>query len=113
MVPSSQVRSVFAQVVISMAGHHYLSVEGGRQMIEFVVKQCAMDVSKDPGKSSGSGEVVTPRQLRDMNDHVLRMISTTIPHMDEVHTVYILCVHTMCTYCVYILCVHTVCMCSE
>ena len=103
-------------------------------MIEFVVKQCAMDVSKDPGKSSGSGEVVTPRQLRDMNDHVMRMISTTIPHMDEVHTVYIqytycvyilcvhtvctycvyiLCVHTVCTYCVYILCVHTVCMCSE
>lgn len=69
-----------------MASHHYLSVEGGSLMIEFVMKQCAMDVSKDPpsGKSSGSSEVVTPRQLRDMNDHVLRMISTTIPHMDEV-----------------------------
>lgn len=77
---------MFAQAIISMASHRYLSVEGGRLMIEFVVKQCALDVGKDPppGKGGGASEVVTTRQLRDMNDHVLRMISTTIPHMDEV-----------------------------
>ena len=73
-----------------MASHRYLSVEGGKLMIEFVVKQCAMDIGKDPppGKGSGAGDVVTPRQLRDMNEHVLRMISTTIPHMDEVCVVW-------------------------
>ena len=39
-----QVRSVFGQVVIAMAHHHYLELEGGHSLIEFVVKQCSIDV---------------------------------------------------------------------
>ena len=36
------VRSIFGQVIIAMAHHDYLSLEGGHQMIEFMVKQCAI-----------------------------------------------------------------------
>ena len=35
-------------------------------------------------QASSSADAVTPKQLRDMSDSVLRMLSTTIPHMDEV-----------------------------
>ena len=37
-----QVKKMFAQVVIAMAHHDYLSEEGGQLMVEFVVKQCAL-----------------------------------------------------------------------
>jgi hypothetical protein len=73
-----------------MASHRYLNEEGGKQMVEFVVKQCAMNVTKDVGKASSSADAVTPKQLRDMSDSVLRMLSTTIPHMDEVLWPYLL-----------------------
>lgn len=39
-----QVRSTFGQVVITMAHHHYLELEGGFSMIEFVVKQCSINL---------------------------------------------------------------------
>ena len=31
------------QVIIAMAHHHYLSLEGGYLMVEFVVRQCALN----------------------------------------------------------------------
>lgn len=37
-----QIKKVFAQVVIAMAHHSYLELEGGQQMIEFIVKQCSL-----------------------------------------------------------------------
>lgn len=39
-------KKVFAQVVIAMAHHGYLELEGGQQMIEFIVRQCAL--KEDP-----------------------------------------------------------------
>ena len=36
------VRSIFGQVIIAMAHHDYLSLEGGHLMVEFMVKQCAI-----------------------------------------------------------------------
>ena len=38
-----QVRSIFGQVIIAMAHHHYLELEGGHSLVEFVVKQCAIN----------------------------------------------------------------------
>ena len=35
-------RSIFGQVIIAMAHHDYLSLEGGHLMVEFMVKQCAI-----------------------------------------------------------------------
>lgn len=33
---------MFAQVVIAMADHEYLLLEGGHQMVEFIVRQCTL-----------------------------------------------------------------------
>ena len=41
--PNLRVRSVFGQVVITMAHHHYLGLEGGSSHVEFVVRQCAIN----------------------------------------------------------------------
>ena len=37
-----QVKKVFAQVVIAMGHHGYMELEGGTQMIEFIVTQCSL-----------------------------------------------------------------------
>ena len=41
---TSQVRRMLGQVIIAMAHHHYLSLEGGHLMVEFVVRQCALNL---------------------------------------------------------------------
>ena len=38
-----QVKKVFAQVIIAMAHHGYLELEGGHHMIEFIVRQCTLE----------------------------------------------------------------------
>lgn len=45
-----QLKKIFAQVIIAMAHHGYLELEGGHQMIEFIVKQCSLP--NDPPVSS-------------------------------------------------------------
>ena len=44
MMYTSQVRRMLGQVIIAMAHHHYLSLEGGHLMVEFVVRQCALNL---------------------------------------------------------------------
>lgn len=45
-----QVKKMFAQVVIAMAHHGYLELEGGQLMVEFIIRQCALP--PDPAVSS-------------------------------------------------------------
>lgn len=40
---SLQVRQVFGQVIITMAHHDYLGLEGGSSLVEFVVRQCSLN----------------------------------------------------------------------
>ena len=42
-----QVKKILAQIVIAMAHHEYLELEGGHLMIEFIVRQCALPVSAE------------------------------------------------------------------
>lgn len=39
----SQVRRILCQVIIAMAHHDYLSLEGGHLMVEFVVRQSSLN----------------------------------------------------------------------
>ncbi len=85
----SQVRKMFNQVVIAMASHGYLELEGGQLMVEFVVKQCALD-TEDKTLAKLSGDGITPTSLRDMSDKTLQLITTTIDHMEKVLWPYLL-----------------------
>lgn len=74
---------MFNQVVIAMASHGYLGLEGGQLMVEFVVTQCALDVD-DRTLAKLATEEVTPTSLRDMSCKSLLLITTTIENMDTV-----------------------------
>ena len=37
-----QVKKALAQLIIAMAHHGYLELEGGQLMIEFIVRQCSL-----------------------------------------------------------------------
>lgn len=74
---------MFNQVIIAMAGHHYLSLEGGQYMVEFVVRQCSLDPD-DKALAKLATDDVTPKSLRDMSNKTLQLITTTIEHMQSV-----------------------------
>lgn len=74
---------MFNQVVIAMASHNYLELEGGQLMVEFVVRQCSMD-TQDKALAKLAGEEVNPSLLREMSDKTLQLITTTIESMEKV-----------------------------
>ena len=80
---SLKVRRLFNQVIIAMASHSYLSLEGGHLMVEFVVRQCSVNPD-DKALAKLSTEDLTPKGLRDMSNKTLQLITTTIDDMDQV-----------------------------
>lgn len=78
-----QVRKLFNQVVIAMASHMYLELEGGQLMVEFVVRQCSLD-TEDKALAKLAADDVNPDLLRNMSDKTLQLITTTIEHMENV-----------------------------
>lgn len=90
--PSLQVRKALAQTVIAMASHDYLLLEGGERMVEFIVRNCSIseveiERYKQALKQRKPGEMVLevgPGELRDMCDHVLHLMTTTIPSAGRV-----------------------------
>ena len=45
-----QVKKAMAMVVVAMGHHSYLELEGGTQMVEFIVAQCALADDPQVGK---------------------------------------------------------------
>ena len=72
-----------------MASHQYLELEGGHLMIEFVVKQCALDVN-DKTLAKLAMEDVTLADLKDMSNKTLQLIATTVGQMEDVLWPYLL-----------------------
>ena len=87
-----------AQVIIAMAHHDYLSLEGGHVLVQFLVDQCAADCSADNagGGKDGKGgprppdDHVTLTQLRGLCENVFNLSVTTIPCMRQVLWPYLL-----------------------
>jgi len=49
IIPYAKVKKSLAQVIIAMASHDYLSLEGGESLVEFIVRHCAVsdaDIAK-------------------------------------------------------------------
>uniref|UniRef100_A0A2C9KZ46 Maestro heat-like repeat-containing protein family member 1 n=1 Tax=Biomphalaria glabrata TaxID=6526 RepID=A0A2C9KZ46_BIOGL len=86
---NNKVKKVFAQVIIAMAHHGYLELEGGHHMVEFIVRQCSLE--DDPkGKKSPDPEHVSNQSLRSMCDNILQLVTTTIDKMESVLWPYLL-----------------------
>ncbi len=93
----SQVCRLFNQVIIAMASHGYLSLEGGQLMVEFIVRQCSVNPD-DKALAKLASDEVSPVALRDMSSKSLQLITTTIENMDQV-----------CVVCVSVVCVSVGC----
>ena len=81
---------MFNHVVVAMASHGYLGLEGGQLMVEFVVSHCALHVDNKATPKQGSEEM-TPASLREMSRKSLQLITTTIEHMDTVRGEHLSC----------------------
>ncbi|XP_076448959.1 maestro heat-like repeat-containing protein family member 1 isoform X1 [Babylonia areolata] len=86
---NNKVKKVFSQVVIAMAHHGYLELEGGQQMVEFIVRQCSLP-DDPPGRRPADPEHVGNQQLRSMCENILHLVTTTIDIMEPVLWPYLL-----------------------
>lgn len=74
-------KKALAQVVIAMASHSYLGLEGGEYLVEFVVRTSGqLDAPADPKKKEPASEV-TVGELRMICDNILNLMTTTIADM--------------------------------
>ncbi|CAN0069578.1 unnamed protein product [Lampetra fluviatilis] len=88
---SNKVKRALAQVVITMAHRGYLELEGGDQMVEFIIKQCANTGETAPGKPRPPDpEEVTDEALRGMSENILHLVTTTIDNIHGVLWPYLL-----------------------
>lgn len=97
---STRVRSTLAQVIIALAHHDYLSLEGGDVLVQFVVDQCALDTSNETPtkKVSKDPDHVTLSQLKSLCENVLNLSVTTVECMRPVLWPYLLEFITPITY---------------
>ncbi len=91
---SNTVKKYMSLVIISMAQHDYLGLEGGEEILEWVCLHCATPQStvtewekkqeaKKKDKSSEK-EKVSPAQVRQGCEDLLLLSASTIPHMGPV-----------------------------
>ncbi|EGD80633.1 hypothetical protein PTSG_01221 [Salpingoeca rosetta] len=88
-----KVKSTLATLIVAMAHHDYLHLEGGEALLRFIVDQSAIPehvvqaaaaAPKDKRKKPPPEDEVTPLQLRTMCDNIILMSSRTIPCMELV-----------------------------
>lgn len=94
---SLRVRQTLAQLIIAMAHHDYLRLEGGEALVRYIVDLCSIVAAEPPAnkadpqkKKKGPEDEVTPLQLRGMCDNILYMATKTIPCMELVLWPYLL-----------------------
>lgn len=94
---SLRVQQTLAQVIIAMAHHDYLRLEGGESLVRYIVMLCSVTANEAPTaddkkkrRSKGPDDEVTPLALRSMCDNILYMATKTVPCMELVLWPYLL-----------------------
>jgi len=87
------VKKALAQLIAAMASHDYLVLEGGHNLVEFLVTCSSFE---EPVLLPGQKPTMTPadiqanKELCDMCDNILYLSTTTIPSMEQVMWPYLL-----------------------
>lgn len=87
------VRKSLSQLVITLASKEYLHMEGGEVLLEFIVRNCSIsdeEIEKYNREAKPNANAVTPGELRSVCDHVLNLMTTTIPSSHQILWPYIL-----------------------
>lgn len=87
---SLKVRQMLAQLIAAMAHHGYLGLEGGQRLVEFIVKQCAVNVDDEKSRKPSDADSVSLKAIQLMCENILRLITTTIEIMECVLWPYLL-----------------------
>ncbi|XP_028837282.1 maestro heat-like repeat-containing protein family member 1 isoform X2 [Denticeps clupeoides] len=74
---SNKVKKMLVQVISAMAHHGYLELEGGDQLVRFIVQHCALPDTVPRGE-------VTDEALRSMCDSTLHLFTTTVGQLTDV-----------------------------
>lgn len=72
------------QIIVAMAYHGYLNLEGGQLLIEFLLKQCSLDTRPSPADKKAPIQECTDLELRSTAESILTLFSTTVENMHEV-----------------------------
>ncbi|XP_074645058.1 maestro heat-like repeat-containing protein family member 1 [Tubulanus polymorphus] len=86
---NNKVKKSFAQVIIAMADHGYLELEGGELMVEFIIRQCALPADSQSRRPTDA-EYVSNDALRSMCGNILQLATTTVEKMEAVLWPYLL-----------------------
>uniref|UniRef100_UPI00398E33A8 maestro heat-like repeat-containing protein family member 1 n=1 Tax=Pristiophorus japonicus TaxID=55135 RepID=UPI00398E33A8 len=83
---SNRVKGILAQVIYTMACHNYLEREGGKQLVEFIIQQCALPTEENEESTESEEEfcsvmaaVVTDKDLRRQCEGLLKLMVGTLP----------------------------------
>jgi len=85
--PSWTVKKALAQLIVAMAPHGYLQLEGGEGLVEFIVKNCSItDEEIDKFKAAHAKQMpaTTPADVRQVADHILNLMTTTVHDTHQV-----------------------------
>lgn len=80
---SNKVKKVMAQVIMAMAHRGYLEMEGGKYMVLFIVRQCALP-EEPAGRRPADLDYVSNEALRAMCENVIHLLTTTVEKMENV-----------------------------
>ena len=73
-----------AQLIVAMACHGYLALEGRSFLIEYIVRNCAYPIAGNDEIKPDANQPNTSNDLRVMCRNILNAFSSTIEGMDEV-----------------------------
>ncbi|XP_072427807.1 maestro heat-like repeat-containing protein family member 1 [Chiloscyllium punctatum] len=78
----NRVKGQLGQVIYTMARHNYLHLEGGKDMVEFVIRQCALPAAEDENATEhplvAADNVVTDHDLRRWCEELMKLL-TALP----------------------------------
>ena len=93
-------KKTILQLIVSMANHEYLGLEGGQAIIKFILQQCNLliDGEDRDGKlspaataaSAASKMDATPLQIRNAGNHILGVMATKVPSSHRVLWPYLM-----------------------
>ncbi|XP_015790104.1 maestro heat-like repeat-containing protein family member 1 [Tetranychus urticae] len=86
---NNRVRRAITQVIVTIAHHGYLDLEGGQALIKYIITQCALEEESEEELHSRRSSVfdsdaVTNKDLRTMSDNVMNLLVTTVDDIEKV-----------------------------
>ncbi|RWS09225.1 maestro heat-like repeat-containing protein family member 1 [Dinothrombium tinctorium] len=86
---SNRVRKAMIQVIVAIAHHGFLDMEGGHTLIQYIVRLCAIPISGELSSSSRrmsltEGDNVTNEDLKSMSENVMSLLVNTVEAIDKV-----------------------------